>query len=125
NHWGFGIRACRPYRAQTKGKVERPVSYVRDNFVYGREFLNDADLSEQRERWLTRTANVRVHWTTKERPQLRFERDERALLQPLALRPYQSLFPTKSRSGQRSAPPDLVVERRPLAAYAALAGGGR
>ena len=24
-HWGFRIRACRPYRAQTKGKVERPV----------------------------------------------------------------------------------------------------
>lgn len=22
-HWGFAIRACRPYRAQTKGKVER------------------------------------------------------------------------------------------------------
>ena len=28
-HWGFRIRACRPYRARTKGKVERQVSYVR------------------------------------------------------------------------------------------------
>jgi transposase len=28
-HWGFRIRACRPYRARTKGKVERPISYVR------------------------------------------------------------------------------------------------
>ena len=27
-HWGFRIRACRPCRAQTKGKVERPVSYI-------------------------------------------------------------------------------------------------
>ena len=25
HHWGFTPRACRPYRAQTKGKVERPV----------------------------------------------------------------------------------------------------
>ena len=31
-HWGFTPRACRPYRAQTKGKVERPVRYVRGNF---------------------------------------------------------------------------------------------
>ena len=38
HHWGFTPRACRPYRAQTKGKVERPVRYLRDNFVYGRTF---------------------------------------------------------------------------------------
>jgi transposase len=125
NHWGFTVRACRPYRAQTKGKVERPVSYVRTNFVYGREFLNDADLSEQRERWLTRTANVRIHWTTKERPQVRFERDERALLQPLALRPYHSLLLAKPRRSVPSTAPDLVVEQRPLTAYAEIAGGGR
>ena len=47
-HWGFTPRACRPYRAQTKGKVERPVRYVRGNFVYGRTFLHDADLDHQR-----------------------------------------------------------------------------
>lgn len=28
-HWGFRVRACRPYRAKTKGKVERPIRYVR------------------------------------------------------------------------------------------------
>src|SRR6185437_14022826 len=27
-HWGFVARACRPYRAQTKGKVERPIRYL-------------------------------------------------------------------------------------------------
>ena len=47
-HWSFTPRACRPYRAKTKGKVERPVSYVRGNFFYGREFLNDHDLNAQR-----------------------------------------------------------------------------
>ena len=45
-HWGFRIRACRPYRAQTKGKVERPIRYLRESFFYGREFLNDDDLKE-------------------------------------------------------------------------------
>lgn len=43
-HWGFRIRAGRPYWARTKGKVERPIRYVRQSFFYGREFLNDADL---------------------------------------------------------------------------------
>jgi transposase len=62
-HWGFTPRACRPYRAQTKGKVERPVRYVRGNFVYGRTFLHDADLDQQRQLWLERVANVRVHGT--------------------------------------------------------------
>ena len=76
-HWSFTPRACRPYRAQTKGKVERPVRYLRSNFVYGRTFLDDADLDQQRERWLERVANVRVHATTHERPRDRFDREER------------------------------------------------
>jgi transposase len=32
-HWGFRIRGCRPYRAQAKGKVERPVGYLRSSFL--------------------------------------------------------------------------------------------
>ena len=51
-HWGFHPRACRPYRAQTKGKVERPIRYIRDSFFYGRAFANDEDLNEQASRWL-------------------------------------------------------------------------
>ena len=52
NHWGFRIRACRPYRAQTKGKVERPISYVRQSFFYGRDFVSDDDLNAQADLWL-------------------------------------------------------------------------
>ncbi len=37
SHWSFRARACRPYRAQTKGKVERPIRYLRASFVYGRK----------------------------------------------------------------------------------------
>jgi len=127
-HWAFRIRACRPYRAQTKGKVERPVGYVRGNLVYGREFLGDADLTDQCGRWLEETANVRVHGTTKDVPRVRFERDERALLQPLAERPYCSLVLPAERqeSGGRVPRPlpargRVEVERRTLTAYAQLA----
>ena len=129
-HWGFKVRACRPYRAKTKGKVERPISYVRKNFIYGREFLGDGDLDAQLRHWLEHTANVRIHRTTGEQPIVRFERDERALLQPLPPRPYQSLVvpakPRRSGDTQIYAPqvPVLTVERRPLAQYAELVGGG-
>ena len=74
-HWGFHPRAGRPYRAQTKGKVERPIRYIRDSFFYGRAFANDEDLNEQASRWLEGPANVRRHGTTGERPVDRFERD--------------------------------------------------
>jgi transposase len=124
-HWGFTPRACRPYRAQTKGKVERPVRYVRGNFVYGRTFLHDADLDEQREHWLAHVANVRVHGTTGESPQARFDRDERAQLQPLALRCYTSLVLEEGRTvpPRRAPRPVVEVEKRSLAVYAQLAGG--
>jgi transposase len=120
-HWGFRIRACRPYRAQTKGKVERPVSYVRGNFVYGREFLGDADLAAQTAGWLDDIANVRCHGTTGEAPRLRFERDERAVLLPLAARPYEPLIPLlPRRTSTRATALDIPVERRPLESYTAL-----
>jgi hypothetical protein len=124
-HWDFTPRACRPYRAQTKGKVERPVRYVRGNFVYGRDFLNDADLDHQRLLWLDGKANVRVHRTIGERPVDRFERDERAWLTPLAARPYYSLAlePAQTFVVPVVKTP-LVVERRSLAVYDQIAGGG-
>jgi transposase len=126
HHWSFTPRACRPYRAQTKGKVERPVRYLRDNFVYGRTFTNDADLDQQRRGWLDDIANVRVHATTRERPRDRFDRDERLLLHPLAPRPYTSvLVPDAPRRLVPSAAPRplVSVEKRPLAVYARLTGG--
>lgn len=124
-HWGFRIRACRPYRAKTKGKVERPIGYVRQGFFYGRSFLNDADLNVQALSWLAQTANLRVHRTTAEAPRVRFERDERILLRPLATRPYRSLVMAASkpdRPRQPRAPALLTVERRPLAWYNRLIG---
>jgi transposase len=124
-HWGFTPRACRPYRAQTKGKVERPVRYVRGNFVYGRTFLDDADLDHQRQLWLERVANMRLHGTTRERPRDRFDREERFLLQPPAPRRYTSLVLDRppSPTARRQPRPVVTVEKRSLATYAQLTGG--
>jgi transposase len=127
-HWGFRIRACRPYRAKTKGKVERPIRYVRSNFFYGREFIGDADLDAQRLVWLDAVANARVHRTTGCVPRLRFETEEVMHLQPLAERGYRPLVLPPARAIRRTvahllAPtvPAVDVERRGLVAYQQLA----
>ena len=79
-HYGFAPRACRAYRAQTKGKVERPYRYVRQDFFLGRRFRNLQDLNAQLRHWLDTVANARLHGTTQrvvaehfaeERPHLR------------------------------------------------------
>jgi transposase len=124
-HWGFHVRACRPYRAKTKGKVERPVRYLRDGFVYGREFLGDADLQAQCEHWLAHVANARVHATTKAVPQVRFADEEQPELLALATRPYHPLVAMAPHAepagpGRRLEMPRVAVERRPLGAYAAV-----
>jgi transposase len=71
-HWGFEPRLCRPYRAQTKGKVESGVKYVKRNFLPGRTFRDLADFNAQLAAWLTEIADLRRHGTTHERPIDRF-----------------------------------------------------
>ena len=130
HHWQFRIRACRPYRAKTKGKVERPIRYVRGNFVYGREFVGDADLDAQCRRWLDEVANQRLHRTTQVVPRERFEAEERSQLTPLAPRGYQPLVLPPERLTRRSQTrplfpivPEVRVERRGLTSYQHLVEG--
>ena len=63
-HYGYVPRACRPYRAKTKGKVERPFRYVREDFFLARGFRNLDDLNAQFAQWLDQVANRRLHGTT-------------------------------------------------------------
>jgi transposase len=87
---GFIPKLCQPYRPQTKGKVERMVRYVRDNFYnplatqYSAISLSvDVDtLNQKVTHWLNHIANTRIHDTTKEKPIKRLKK-ERAYLTPL------------------------------------------
>lgn len=81
--WSLLPRACAPYRARTKGKVESGVKYVKRNALAGRAFASFAALELHLEQWMAE-ADERVHGTTFEKPLERFERDERSALQPLA-----------------------------------------
>lgn len=63
-YWGFTPRLCRPYRPQTKGKVENGIGYLRKNFLCGRNAADLDDLRSQIRIWTATVANVRVHGTT-------------------------------------------------------------
>jgi len=79
-HWGFTPRLCRPYRAQTKGKVESGVKYVKRNFLPGRSFRDLDDFNAQLVLWQTEVADVRLHGTTHQRPLDRFAEEASALI---------------------------------------------
>jgi transposase len=84
-YWGFTPRLCRPYRPQTKGKVESGVKYIRRNFLcglQGREPSGLDDLNTHLRQWTWAVANQRVHGTTHEPVMTRGVAD-RAALQPL------------------------------------------
>ena len=74
-HYGFAPRLCRPYRAQTKGKIENNVGYVRRDFFLGGSFQSLADMNSQTLTWLKRV-NSDVHGTTHEIPLERFKSEE-------------------------------------------------
>ena len=61
--YGFKPILCRPYRGQTKGKVERTVQYVRDNFMIGIKYSSLFDLNNQAMNWNIKVNN-RIHSTT-------------------------------------------------------------
>jgi transposase len=85
-HWGFNVRLCQPYRAQTKGKVDSGVKYLKRNFVPGRTFRDLEDFNAQLLAWQRQIADQRVHGTTHERPIDRFVA-ESAHLAPTASQP--------------------------------------
>lgn len=67
-HHGITPSTHRPYRPRTKGKVERAIRYLKENFLLGRTFIDLADLRAQGQHWQAEVANVRIHATTRERP---------------------------------------------------------
>jgi transposase len=88
-HYGFRPRACWPRRPQTKGKVERPFSYVEMNLLNGRTFRTLEHLNQTLQAWLANTADVRVHRETGKRP-LDAHAEEQAHLLPVPTTHYDT-----------------------------------
>ena len=64
DYYGVMPKACRPYRAKTKGKVERIIRYVRESFFMAREFADMDDRNRPFECWWRAIADKRRHGTT-------------------------------------------------------------
>lgn len=91
-HYGFVPKACRPYRAQTKGKVERAIQYIQNHFLQGRDMTSLDTLNNQLLRWLDQTGNRKVHQTTGVSPQERWAEEK---LEPVyALPRYDTSYHT-------------------------------
>jgi hypothetical protein len=88
-YYGFQPWACRPHRPQTKGKIERPFSYISQNLLNGRTFTSLEHLNEVSAQWLVQTADVRFHHEIKARPIDRFQEEQPHLLS-LPVRPYDT-----------------------------------
>ena len=96
SHYGFQPRACAAYRAKTKGKVERPFSYIRDDFFLGRSFRNIDDLNAQFTHWRETVANPRYHGTTRRVVEEAFA-EEQPHLQPLPAQPFNAVLSLQRR----------------------------
>lgn len=91
-HYGFLPRACRPYRARTKGKDERMVGYIKQHFfVRYRSFASWTHLNQLAEIWLADEADQRLQTTVKEVVSVRFER-EAPYLNPLPAVRYDTSY---------------------------------
>ena len=95
-HYGYQPKACRPYRAKTKGKVERPYRYIREDFFLARSFRNLDDLNAQLGYWLDSVASPRVHATTQRVVNEAFA-EEKPHLKILPLAPFRSVLKLERR----------------------------
>ena len=120
-HYDFQPKACKPYRAQTKGKTERMVRYVKENFFQRyRRFESLEHLNQQLDDWLIKVADERIHNTVKEKVADRFER-EKASLKSLSSIRYDTSYrevrrvPVDAyidvRSNRYSVPSELVGQQ--------------
>ncbi len=85
-HRGFKLHFCRKSDPQSKGKIENGVKYFKYNFLRGRRYINNGILNGQSIDWLGRTANAKVHSTTKKVPY------EEWLIEKEYLRPVMDSF---------------------------------
>jgi len=122
-HHGFLPQVCQPYRAKTKGKVERFIRYLRYSFyvplaarIKGAGLIVDADLANAEvKRWLNEVANERCHRTTQVIPRLRWEAEREHLL-PLPPAYPQRVSEPPPTNRWRTVPP----LQHPLSVYDAL-----
>jgi transposase len=82
-HYNFQIDPCLPGTPEHKGKVESGVKYVKNNFLPFKKFSSLVDANMQLKEWNKNTARVRIHGTTREKPEYLFNTYEKKELSTL------------------------------------------
>ena len=124
-HAGALPRLCQPYRAQTKGKVERFIGYLKRSFwVPFVTSMRQAGVSPDKAaanaavaRWLQEVANARVHATINEVPA------ERLVIEGARLQSLPAPYPGRSCRAVTSARKPIMGYQHPLSVYDDLAPG--
>ncbi len=86
----FAVVACNVRRGNEKGRVERPIGFVRERFWPGCRPTDLMDLNVKATAWRDTFANNRVHEVTGKVPSLVFENEERRLLRPVGEAPFNA-----------------------------------
>jgi transposase len=123
--FGFRVRLCRPYRAKTKGKVERFNGYLKSSFLVPlgatlKQLGLKLDVTAANAHigpWLQNVANARVHATTREVPNVRMEL-ERTKLQPLPVT--VQVIPSIAVARGTTVPLPYESLQHPLSVYQSL-----
>ena len=89
NHYEFHPRLCPPYAPWVKGKVERPIHYLRERFWRGYSYTSLEKANEDVRTWLSETANTRIHGTYWQPVHERWEK-EKPVLTDLPAVPYDT-----------------------------------
>lgn len=80
SYYGIIPKACKPYRAQTKGKVERAVAYLKANFLKRRLPETLEEMNFEVRKWLDEVVHVKRNQTTQKTPNERFKEEHGLLL---------------------------------------------
>ena len=88
-HYGFTPRLCPPYSPWVKGKVERPMNYIRESFWRGYDFKSLTRANLDVAVWITETAHSRVHGTHRQQVLIRWN-DEKPHLTALPASDYDT-----------------------------------
>jgi hypothetical protein len=119
-HYGFKPSACPPYSPWVKGKVERPIDYIREDFWRGYIFTSVEQANRDLLVWLTETANRRRHGTHRQMVGMRWQQ-ELASLSPCpasdydtSLKEYRKVYKDCSISYNASryqVPPEVIGKK--------------
>ncbi len=99
-YYRFRPSACNPYSGHEKGRVERNIRYIRDNFFAGRHFVDLADANAQLRAWLDGVCNVRPWPDDRQRRVLDVWQDEKERLLSLPEHDFAVEHPRPASSGK-------------------------